>query len=43
MINVGDLSAYVTEWQGTNRGWPKIIKTEHYMKCETEQLKLELA
>ena len=32
MINVGDLSAFVTEWQGTNRGWSKIITTQHYMK-----------
>ena len=29
MINVGDLSAFVTEWQGTNRGWSKIITTQH--------------
>ena len=34
MINVGDLSAFVTEWQGTNRGWSKIITTEHYIKCQ---------
>ena len=32
MINVGDLSAFVTEWQGTNHKWSKIIITKHYMK-----------
>ena len=30
MINVGDLSAFVTEWRGKNREWSKII-SEHYM------------
>ena len=27
VINVGDLSAFVTEWQGANREWSKIITT----------------
>ena len=32
MINAGDLSAFGTEWQGTNRKCSKITITEHYMK-----------
>ena len=31
VINVDDLSAFVSEWRGKNREWSKII-TDHYMK-----------
>ena len=32
MINVGDLSAFVTEWREKNREWSNIVTIEHYMK-----------
>ena len=34
MTDVGDLSAFVTEWRGANREWSKIITTKHMKRWD---------